>query len=107
MSFIDFTGRAIPQRDAAKLDVTFIPAYENQLVAPNSPATDNFSKRVVKSVSTLNEASTIGQVPPYPSITVVPKSIGVETSGAGANNVQGLAQLPPEAEKDLAILKDA
>jgi len=106
MSFIDFTGRAIPKVDAGSLDTSFIPAYEKQGVAPNVAATDNFGNRKTQSVATLNEASTIGQVPPYPSITTVVKSIGVEQSGTSVNNVKGISLTPPEAEKTLAVIKD-
>jgi hypothetical protein len=107
MTFIDFSGRSIPLVDAGSLDTSFIPAYEKQLVAPNTPATDNFSKRVVQSVSTLNEATAIGQLPPYPSITVVPKSIGVESSRTSVNNVKGISQTPVASENDSAVIKDA
>ena len=93
--------------DAPALDTSFIPAYEKQLVAPNTPATDNFGNRKVESVATLNEASTIGQVPPYPAITTVVKSIGVEQSRTSVNNVKGFSLTPTEAEKNKAVIKDS
>jgi hypothetical protein len=107
MAFIDFTGRAIPKIDAPSLDTTFIPKYEKQGVAPNIVAANNFSKPKTQTVNTLNEASVIGQLPPYPSVTVMAKSISVEQTRTSVNNVKGLNQTPPEAEKNLAIVKDA
>ena len=105
--FIDFTGRSIPTKDAPGLDVTFIPKYEKQGATPNIVAPKLETKPVTLSVNTLRESATIGQLPPYAPITIVPKSIAVETNRANVNNVNGSTGTPVEKEKTLAVMKDA
>lgn len=106
MSFIDFTGRAIPEKDAPLLDVTFIPKYEKQGVAPTEPAV-NDDPTVSISHNTIKNLTPIGGVPPYVYVNPFVTTIATPTVKNGEQNVKGLNQTPVDAEKTLAVMKDA
>ena len=103
--FLD--GQRAAPLDAPKLDILFTPSYENLAATPRSVAPKLESRILVQTVNTLRDTTAIGQLPPYPAITVTPESIPVEQTRGGVNNVKGLSQLPVEAEKTLAVVKDA
>lgn len=106
MAFIDFTGRAVPKIDAPSLDTTFIPKYEKQGVAPLEPAV-NRDLKVNVSHNTIKNTTAIGGLPPYVYVNPFVTTVATPVVKAGEQNVKGLNQTPLEAEKSLAIMKDA
>jgi hypothetical protein len=100
-------GTSAAPVDAPRLDISFIPSYENLAATPRSVAPKLESRILVQTVNTLRDTTAIGQLPPYPAITVTPENIAVEQTRGGVNNMKGLSQLPVEAEKTLAVVKDA
>jgi hypothetical protein len=87
-------GQSAAPLDASRLDITFIPSYENLAATPQTVAPKLESKILVQTVDTLRDTTAIGQLPPYPSITVTPESIAVEQTRGGVNNVKGRSQTP-------------